>query len=395
MALTITAQHGFLAYQDGTVILPRMGVIVNGDNGFVQYVKQDGTVTGTDFSSNNAILFPYCISSSTGLPVTPKSGTTKWHYGNTTILFSDTATSSVSIDGTTYSYKPCTNFLDDSKKPIFGLTTHTITESGKNYDVPALIIIRNIASATIFSDVTFRMEGTTADGHYFTCDKVLPIQLTEGNAIGAFITDNGDSVISQGETTCILLGGVQENGVKVDVTKLSNVKWERLTSDGWTAISEESGMFSLATESVSTSNKTKITIYEKAINASILIRFSADYNGQNYKVTHEVLDMNDGYTFYDGCNYPGEESSVNYGDAVTLSPVVKVKGGDVDKNHTWSLRVIMTDKDGNPIKKKSSDTTNWIDTITPLDGSKTQSYAYADLFAESRKFINFAYNVSC
>ena len=391
MALTISAQHGFIAYQDGTVILPSMGVIVKGSNGFVQYVKQDGTVTGTDFKSNPAIIFPYCMSSVTGLPAVPTQSSVKWYYGSTEILFEtkDTPTT-VDIEGTTYTYKPCTNFKNNGNA-IFGLTTHNINENNTDYEVTALVIVGNVASATVFSDVTFKMEGKTSDNHYFSCSKVLPIQLTEGNTIKAYIVDNGDSVISQGETTVTLQGGVQENGSKIEVKNLTSVKWEYFTSDGWKTVESTDGMFKLSAEDSSSQLYTKITIYEKAINASLLLRFSAVYNNRAYIVTHEVLDMNDGYTFYDGCNFPGNESSVGYGEVVTIKPVVKKKNGDTD-SHTWSCDVLVSDADGNLLKNNAG--SDWKQTITPCDGTESkQEFAYADLFASGRTYVSFIYNV--
>lgn len=399
MALTISAAHGFVAFNDGTVIIPSMGVRVNGGNAFVQYVKKDGTVTGTDFSANPAMLFPYCMSSASGTVVTPTSNSVKWAYGTTEILFDSSSANAknVKIDGENYSYQPCTNFLDSNKKAIFGLTEYTIHEGDKTYSVTALVIVGNVASATVFTDVMFKMSGMTADNHSFSCSKVLPIQMSDGESVDAYIVDNGDSVVSGSDTSVVLVGGIQVNGARVTSSQLSNVVWEKYTKDGWVQVDkgDNASLFKLESEDKSaTTNKTKITVSKDAIDASLLLRFSADYNNRTYRCTHEVLDMSDGYTFDDGCNYPGSESSITNGSKVTLKPVVKTKSGVVDSG-TWQCEVRMTDADGNQIKKRSTDSDYWTYTFPKCDGNEQAvEFDYNELFAEGRTYIKFMYIVS-
>ena len=117
------------------------------------------------------------------------------------------------------------------------------------------------------------------------------------------------------------------------------ITFEHFGSNGWTAVSHNSGLTEIAT--VSGGGKS-LKLYEAAVDGVEMFRAKAVYGGQTYYKVFEPSDEHDPYYIVDGCLIDGD--TVKRGDTVTFNPkVYKRQNGmneedeDVTTSEGWTF----------------------------------------------------------
>ena len=213
-----------------------------------------------------------------------------------------------------------------------------------NKTFPALKIKANLVNSTnqISTDIYIYYVGQYG-GKQFTCGQCIPVQSVVGDAYQLLVAcsgadGSGDEIISTKSETLTYTAFLQSMGAGTTIAD-AVITFEHFGSNGWTAVSHNSGLTEIAT--VSGGGKS-LKLYEAAVDGVEMFRAKAVYGGQTYYKVFEPSDEHDPYYIVDGCLIDGD--TVKRGDTVTFNPkVYKRQNGmneedeDVTTSEGWTF----------------------------------------------------------
>ena len=295
---TISRIKHLYAYEDGDTITPKMGVQIAAGHRLHQYYDPNTKeVTNTDFATYNAILFPQAWSSKQGNIIVPAATGQQWYYNN----ISDNA-----------------GILDSNgqvKSAYSSLfETTTVTMNGQTF--PGLKIKANLVSAQSndFTDRYIYYVGTY-NGKQFTCQQLIPVQATAGDAYSVYVEAigsngvMGDDVLDSANDWVQYTGYLQLAGNNISGATIS---WEHLENGSWVTVTHSSGVTELGTGT--------LKLFDTAIEGVETYRCKAVYDGKTYYAIVQPSDIHDPYFIDERCNITGD--AIKVGETATFDPRV-------------------------------------------------------------------------
>ncbi|MBQ7685441.1 MAG: hypothetical protein IJT48_13250, partial [Bacteroidaceae bacterium] len=235
------------AYEDGDTITPRMGVQIATGHGLQQfYNAETHNVTNTDFGTYPATLFPQPYSSKSGAVVVPATGG-QWYFNNP-------ENSEMAILNANGTVKTSTLFSKGSSVIKFSdlFEATTVVMNGKTF--PALKIKGNLVNSVneISTDIHIYYVGSY-NGKTFACEQLIPVQSVVGDAYQLLVScsgadGSGDEIISDDSETLTYTAFLQSMGAGTTIAD-AVITFEHFGSNGWTAVSHNSGLTEIATVS--------------------------------------------------------------------------------------------------------------------------------------------------
>lgn len=313
--MTLSSIKHLHAYEDGDHITTKMGVQIAAGHGLHQYYDPNTKeVTNTDFSTYNAVLFPQAWSSKRGTIVVPSATGQQWYYNN----ISDNAGI---LDSNGQVKSAYSSFFE----------TTTVTMNGQT--LPGLKIKANLVSSQSndFTDRYIYYVGTY-NGKQFTCQQLIPVQATAGDAYTVYVEaigSNGvlgDDVLDSDNDYVQYTGYLQLAGNTIAGATIS---WEHLENGSWVAVTHTAGVTELGTGT--------LKLYDTAIEGVEVYRCKAVYDSKTYYAIVQPSDIHDPYYIDDGCNIVGD--AVEVGQTATFNPKVyeRSTGTDVTTSMGWTF----------------------------------------------------------
>lgn len=315
----ISAIKHLYSYDDGDVIVPKMGVSTDSGYGYAQYINLDTGDITPNFEVHSPKFYPIAYSSKAGEIIVPASGGV-WKYNNpegSAITFGSDGISLAPYAG------------------IFKQETITIN----NKSLPCLKVLKNLISLSDYTSKIIYYAGTY-DGKAFTCDIQIPMQSTVGSAYSVVLNmvgENGvqgDNVLDANNTYVEVEAALNLAGSPI----LSGVSYsfQHLVDGVWTNIVAASGMYYYV-------NSKTLRIYAPAVEGVEIFRVAATYNTKTYYITFEVTDIHDPMYIYDGCSLAGD--SLKRTENAVFTPVVYERATGTAQSG-WTFTYEVTKKDG-------------------------------------------------
>ena len=326
---TISAIKHLYSYDDGDVIVPKMGVITDPGFGYAQYINLDTGDITPNFVQNSPKFYPLAYSSKAGEIIEPASGGV-WKYNNpegSALTFGSDGISLAPYAG------------------VFKLESVVVN----NKTLPCLKVIQNLISASDYTSKIIYYQGTY-DGKAFTCDITLPMQQTVGTAYEVILNivgENGiqgDNVLDNNNAYCDVTATLNLAGSPI----LSGVTYQfqkmNASTGQWVNISSQSGMIVISGDTM--------RAYNAAIEGVDLFRVIATYLNTTYYATFEISDIHDPMYIYDGCSLAGD--SLKRTENAVFTPVVYERAsGTAQSGWTFTYQVSRKDGTGSVIQSGS------------------------------------------
>jgi hypothetical protein len=340
MSNSYSAIKRLYAYEDGDTITPAMGVSIDTGYGLVQYWNPTTkAVVNTDFSVHNATLYPQPYSSQKGAIVIPETEGQQWYYNN------------ISDEGAILENGAVKSKFADR----FSIGTKQV--NGKTF--PCLVIIGNLATEDDHTD-KYIYYSSTYDGKAFTCQQLIPIQSSVGDAYSVLISiegedGSGDNVLSNDNDWVKATANLQLVGQ--NVTGAMSIVFQKLVGSTWQDISNVSGLSEIGTNTCK--------LYNAAVEGVEMIRAKITYGGKDYYGFYEVSDVHDPYYIDVGCNIAGD--AVKSGETATFTPVVYDRSsGEVSTG--WTFTYTLTKKTDGSVITDFDETALTYDNIKSVGG---------------------------
>jgi hypothetical protein len=222
-----------------------------------------------------------------------------------------------------------------------------------------LIIIGNLATSDDHTD-KYIYYSSTYDGKSFTCQQLIPIQSSVGDAYSVLISiegedGSGDNVLSNDNDWVKATANLQLVGQIVSGNMTIN--FQKLVGSAWQNISNVSGLTEIGINT--------FKVYNAAVEGVELFRAKITYGDKDYYGFFEVTDVHDPYFIDDGCNIAGD--AVKAGETATFSPVVYDRSsGEVSTG--WTFGYTLTKKTDGSVITDFDETALTYDNIKSVGG---------------------------